>query len=317
MNIGRKIDSYDVEIIIGETDPISKAKKIYYIKNYNVDKIEEYFDNIKLFPIDLKARTILTFSSTNKKEDIIAIYSFLIGFTGRRLDYSIDGKIINIDRYVNMARKKTDLGRDVVKNEEIYICEDEGPDKISIKSEITDEIVSLIRYTKKLTIHSTEMPLEQELLHYILISSIRIKEKAENLPMYNNKNNEFDMDAIRKRGSEHKKAKRNNYIIEIIEKNELSERQKSLIEADNYDISKVITFLGSEKNEEIDFWRCTRPDNHRNGDLNPSMLINENKIRCYRCDTEEIGPVRLIIETLDISPDEAIDLINKIKLIGS
>jgi hypothetical protein len=47
------------------------------------------------------------------------------------------------------------------------------------------------------------------------------------------------------------------------------------------------------------------------------MLINENKIRCYRCDTEEIGPVRLIIETLDISPDEAIDLINKLKLIGS
>jgi hypothetical protein len=39
------------------------------------------------------------------------------------------------------------------------------------------------------------------------------------------------------------------------------------------------------------------------------MKINEEKVRCYRCDLEAIDAVRLIMDSLEITPDEASKII--------
>jgi hypothetical protein len=142
---------------------------------------------------------------------------------------------------------------------------------------------------------------------------LRIKDKAENLPSFCNIVGDcIDLDEYRKKGSEYKKRLRSVIEIELIERTDLSERQVEIEKYDQIDIAKVISFLGSKKNEDLDLWHCTRPYNHRNKDANPSMTIIDNKTRCFRCDTEEIGPIRVILETLNISPDDAVNVIKNI-----
>jgi hypothetical protein len=109
-----------------------------------------------------------------------------------------------------------------------------------------------------------------------------------------------------------KKTIRSDDRSEIVEKISLTKRQESMIESDNIDMGKVLIYLSSVYNEESGFWRCTRPQNHKNGDANPSMVLADNKSRCFRCDTEEIGPVRILVDTLKISPDDAVDIIKSI-----
>jgi hypothetical protein len=309
------LDNYDVEILINTKEKSSNAKKIYYIKIDNIENIEKILNEEKINPNDLKSKTLVSLSSIDSKDLVLSIYSFIIGYAGRRVDFSFDGYITKIDKLHNFARKKIDAGKIELQNEEVIIGDKKNSEEINInfKSEITPDLVSTLRYAKKLIIKESSISVQQELLQFVIISSLRIKDKAENLPSFCNIIGDcIDLDEYRKKGSEYKKRLRSVIEIELIERTDLSERQVEIEKYDQIDIAKVISFLGSKKNEDLDLWHCTRPYNHRNKDANPSMTIIDNKTRCFRCDTEEIGPIRVILETLNISPDDAVNVIKNI-----
>lgn len=306
------VDNYDVEILINNEEKNSNAKKVYSLSVDNIDNIEDIFLQAKINPIDLKSKTLINLSNNDNKDMVLSLYSFIVGYAGRRVDIAFDGNITKIDKLHNFARKKDDAGKIELQNEEIIVGDENSKDGkiINFKSEITQELVSIIRYSKKLIIKESNVSVQQELLQFIIISSLRIKDKAENLPSFcNSSGDNIELDEFRKKGSEFKKRLRSIIDIEIIDRTALSERQLEIEKYDQTDIARVISFLGSKKNSELDLWHCTRPYNHRNNDANPSMAIINNKTRCFRCDTEEIGPIRIILETLSISPDEAVQII--------
>lgn len=305
------LDNYDVEILINTKEKTSNANKNYSIIIDNIENIEEVFKENKINPNDLKSKTLVSLSSNNKKDLVLSIYSFILGYAGRRVDFAFDGQIIKIDRLHNFARKKIDAGKIELQNDEVVIGDKDNLEGIAInfKSEITPELVSALRYAKKIIIKESNNSVQQELLQFIIISSLRIKDKAENLPSYIINDLIIELDEFRKRGSEFKKRLRSQIDIEIIERSSLSDRQLEIEKYDQVDIAKVISFLGSKRNDDLDLWHCTRPYNHRNNDANPSMAIINNKTRCFRCDTEEIGPIRVLTETLNISPDDAVNII--------
>lgn len=305
------LDNYDVEILINIKEKTSNANKNYSIIIDNIDNIEEVFKENKINPNDLKSKTLVSLSSKDKKNLVLSIYSFILGYAGRRVDFAFDGQIIKIDKLHNFARKKIDAGKIELHNDEVVIGDKDNLDGIAInfKSEITPELVSTLRYAKKIIIKESNNSVQQELLQFIIISSLRIKDKAENLPSFISNDLNIELDEYRKKGSEFKKRLRSLIDIELIERSSLSDRQLEIEKYDQVDIAKVISFLGSKKNDDLDLWHCTRPYNHRNNDANPSMTIINNKTRCFRCDTEEIGPIRVLIETLNISPDDAVNII--------
>jgi len=58
-------------------------------------------------------------------------------------------------------------------------------------------------------------------------------------------------------------------------------------------------------------FHCWRPENHTNGDREPSVSCWEeaNRLKCFVCDRPAIGAINLVIELLGVEPSRAIDWI--------
>lgn len=306
---------YDVEILLNSKIPRFATKSVFNINVDDINLIEDSFTNSQIKPIDLKSKVIISFDQRIDKKVLLALYSFLVGMSGRRLDFGYDSNAVNVDLFYKMSLRVADAGKiDEIPERVVIGTKTKSTDLvIDYKSEITPEVASLIRYSKELLIRESKEKSNNELINFIIISSIRVKNKAENMPFFIEANeNEIDLDSFRKRGSDMKKTIKSDDRSEIVEKISLTKRQENIIESDNIDMAKVLLYLSSIYNEESGFWRCTRPQNHKNGDANPSMVLAENRSRCFRCDTEEIGPVRILVDTLKISPDDAVDIIKSI-----
>jgi hypothetical protein len=65
------------------------------------------------------------------------------------------------------------------------------------------------------------------------------------------------------------------------------------------DIELVARLLGIEVNSQH-FASCFRPDNHRNGDANPSLhfLRRKNCAFCFRCDRRAMNPIDFVMAVL-------------------
>ena len=115
----------------------------------------------------------------------------------------------------------------------------------------------------------------------------------------------LDLEAIRKEGGKIRRSSRTDDRTELMSPVDLTMRQRVLMEAAEVNVEETLVKLHSHRNEDTGLWRCSRPQNHRNGDANPSSHVDDNKVRCYKCDLEPLDPLRLVMETLNISPDDA------------
>lgn len=96
---------------------------------------------------------------------------------------------------------------------------------------------------------------------------------------------------------------------QLVDPKPLSSQRKTLIDARTAPMEPVLAMLGSELSADGAFYRCPRPQNHANGDANPSMRINENKVRCFVCDPEWVDPLSLVLSARGLAPIEAARLI--------
>ena len=117
--------------------------------------------------------------------------------------------------------------------------------------------------------------------------------------------NVVDLEEVRKAGAALRRAKRVDDRSEVASPIDLSARQRYLMQAASVSVEETLMRLDSHVNAETGFWRCSRPNRHRNGDANPSSHVEGNKVRCYRCDKEPLDSLRLVMDTLSITPDEA------------
>ena len=89
---------------------------------------------------------------------------------------------------------------------------------------------------------------------------------------------------------------------------EISDRLARIAEANSRDIEGTLRLLGTRQGPpEKNVWHCSRPERHTNGDRVPSMRQSNGMVRCMRCDDEQIGPVRLVADTLHMSAEDAAD----------
>lgn len=117
--------------------------------------------------------------------------------------------------------------------------------------------------------------------------------------------NVVDLEEVRKAGAALRRAKRVDDRSEVASPIDLSTRQRYLMQAASVSVEETLMRLDSHVNADTGFWRCSRPNRHRNGDANPSSHVEDNKVRCYRCDKEPLDSLRLVMDTLNITPDEA------------
>lgn len=114
-----------------------------------------------------------------------------------------------------------------------------------------------------------------------------------------------DLEAARKDGEKVRRSSRTDDRSELMPPVDLTPRQRTLLAAAETDVERTLVRLNSYRNMDTGLWRCSRPGNHRNGDANPSSHVEDNKVRCYKCDLEPLDSLRLVVETLGLSPDDA------------
>ena len=336
----------------------------------NLEKLRNAIKDSGISAADLRSKTLLILDSKYNLDNIL-LYSFMIGFSGRRLDVFNSNKVIEGASLNHFGLISKDNGKPNTNVEELILTDNEI-EKIDQFQNKDIDFISKIRYNKKCYLLLENNIID--LTFFIKIASLRIRNNADHFPYLiknsndwahivekvNNSNlkkesiteesslentgNDIDDDHLgnsndnedriskinaeeavipiynpedyRKLGNELRREIKIDNRNTIVEKNNLSPRIEELSQLANLNIEEALKYLGSYPDSEGIYWRCPRPERHNNGDLNPSMKINEGKVRCYKCDNEEIDTLRLLMDTLLISTDDAAKILRSNYLVN-
>lgn len=250
-------------------------------------------------------------------------YAALCGFAGRRIDAYADGTVMEFSRLSPSGEAFEDAGRpgEFLKWAQVGGPAAEGIPTVHLGAGpqsglVSPEAASVIRYAARLRM--VPPPSTREALAaFVLIAAVRrraddrfpfLSTGTEPTPLAKDDPNQgIDLELVRREAAKYRQELRaDRSRAEVVPPVPVSARNKRIATANAADIRELLRRLGSTSDEDGGLWRCPRPRNHSNGDQNPSMKVyGHNRTRCQRCDAEKIGPIRLVVETLGLSPDEA------------
>lgn len=272
---------------------------------------------MELTAADLRARTLFV-TDAGRPDAAVLAYAALIGFAGRRLDFSDSDAAFEASSLHNThARLVEDVERP-----------DDAPDFLQVGGEgpvgvpfipagaaLTTEDIRMIRYAKRLRLYVGALGAVEALSLLIAVGALRQRAGADRLPLLvldatapltdENGVVGVDLDLLRRNANELRRSRRIDDRDALVDTIDTTPRIDRLRCAAAVPIEAALHLLGSHQDPESGYWRCPRPDRHRNGDANPSLKVTDGRVRCYRCDTESLDSLRLVIDTLGCSPDDA------------
>lgn len=274
-----------------------------------------------LTPADFRSRVIFM-----APDDPLCLvpYAALCGFAGRRIDAYAGDTVLEFSRLAPDGRAFPDAGRPPG---HLMWAQAGGPDtpdapgmptvRLAPGSAglTTPETVTVIRYAARLRMVPPAAARDL-LTMFLLIAAIRrrsddrfpyLSTGAEPAPVTKDDPAQgIDLEKVRRAGADHRRQMRAvRRAAEIVPPVPVSARDQRIAQANGADITRVLARLGSTA-DPSGRWRCPRPGRHANSDENPSLtLYGDNRVRCQRCDAEKVGPIRLIIDVLGLTPDEA------------
>lgn len=271
-----------------------------------------------LTPADLRSRTVVVVGGDARCA--VAMYSLLVGFAGRYLDISDGTKAVPAEMIVQSAQRWPSNPRP---SEPLLLAQigADHPQLISVglAGALQPSEVAVVSYSRRLRFAPSADPVAA-LMQLVAIAAIRRRGVDDRLPnvvrgdevlsgtLRDALGVGLDLEALRRAGQELRRRSLpdRGALVELAAPDERSQR---LLRAADADIAHVLVRLGARQNEETGLWHCPRPDRHTNGDANASMKLTSQRIRCFRCDSEKVDPLRLAIDTLGCSADEAADWI--------
>ena len=302
---------YEVVLYVGKNKP--KLEGIAAVIELNPvsaahEDILAAIINSALTPADLRARTLLLIDEFTDKSIASALYAALVGFAGRRLDFSTGAEPVSAALLHAAGTSAEDLGKPEEPFEHVTVGRAAG--SLDPTQALSVEDVTRIRYARHVTLEPVGTGVSMSLTQLIVTAAIRVRNGADYFPAYSDNDGTLvDLDALRRAGSELRRSIRTDFRDAIAPNQPISERQNRLIAASLLSMEATLALLGSTQADDSGFWRCTRPERHRNGDANPSMRVVDGKVRCFRCDTEPVDPLRLVVDTMNLSPDDAVSML--------
>lgn len=239
-------------------------------------------------PADSRTRVELVVPDAADPLDAVILYTTLAGFLGRFLPARIGD----------------------VQVEAITDTIDPGPKPAVIADELdidieTDASDTDVHYARKLNLNPAGLNAGQTVQMFVGISQVRARPQSSRLPNVGDTN----LEEVRRTAALRRAEARHATAATHVDKADVTPRLARLQAAATHPIAGILTRLGTTHDEAGENWHCPRPDRHSNGDQNPSMRIVDEKIRCFRCDPEWIDSLRVVMDTLNLSPDEAADWI--------
>jgi hypothetical protein len=300
---------YEVVLYHGAAQPMLEG--VSAVINLDASGPEQVIDCLRasgLTPADLRSKTLFLVDEFSDHRVALALYAALVGFAGRRLDFSTGAGTTIAGSLHHAGLTAEDTGRPEHPVELVTV----GPalaDEPTIDPgrPLDPGTVTTIRYARKVQLHPTAPGNQPLLTQFIVMSALRVRNGAEHFPALVGANGAVvELDLLRREGSELRRSIHTDVRDALVPALPVTKRQEALVHAASIEMELVLVKLGSEQNVETGYWRCTRPGRHRNGDANPSMKVDEGRVRCFRCDTEPVDSLRLVIDTLDLAPDAAL-----------
>lgn len=268
---------------------------------------------------DLRTRTLFV-AGPGSVERAVLVYAALCGFAGRHLDFTDMLSVTDARAMHDSMQEVVDTGKPLIPDERLVIAVGASFD---VTAELSIEEFSKIRYSRQVLFVADQKSVRESLEALVTCNGIRARGTSERFPVMLPANlyAEFDisqevlpvecvdLEVLRKHAAQLRRDRRIDDRGEIVAAEEVSPRCQKLIDAAMVDPTLILVRLGSVLNEETGFWRCPRPERHRNGDANPSARVQDNSFRCFRCDLEHIDSLRLVMDTKNLCPDDAADWI--------
>lgn len=274
-----------------------------------------------LTPADLRSRTLVVFAAAAQPS--LLMYAALCGFSGRRMDFLVlpePGEAVAALQLGAFAAGMAGPEKPATPPEFVQVGT-AHPDVPSVPagSELDETQIGLIRHARKLRFAPDTTDTHRTLVQFVTVCGLRVRGTAERFPLYVQPGDDLtdadgqpvgvDLDQLRRDGAGLRRAIRSDDRSAVTEPAAPTARMLHLAEAAARPLDEILVRLGSHRNDQTGLWRCPRPERHRNGDANPSTRVDEAGLICFRCDLEPIDTLRVVIDTLNIAPDQAADWI--------
>lgn len=298
---------YQVCLFMGRQAPTIEGTAVIplFTEGPSTEEIEEVLRVSGLTPSDLRARTLFMVDSADVVA-VLSLYSFLIGFCGRRLDVAVKDEVIDASALHDAASRLPDSGKPEIPHEFMVAGEQSAEfPYVDSGSELTPDDVSAVKYARKVLL-ARPSDVRSAVVEFLAVSGLRFRNNSDRLPFLATvPGEEVDLDSLRRAGGEMRRSIRTDNRNSVVAPVDLTERQARWLAAASSAMPAVLERLGSVQNEDTELWRCPRPERHTNGDANPSMKVTDNMVRCFRCDAEPVDALRLVMDSRELTPDEA------------
>lgn len=345
---GHHVPEWAIVLTIGEVDVEAYRQDCSQLVALEVDAPEvdavaAAISAAGLGPADLRAKALLAVTDADAdRKMVLAVYSALCGFAGRRLDVMVGPDLLELSEFDRVLRSASDAGRPSVIPDIVQVG---GPDRddvtrVDVTGGFTPENLSLIRFARRLRLVPADST-ALTLTHLVAITAVRGRAGMERFPYLSDGTEPavvadgevpgIDLHALRRSGEDLRRQLRGDTRDAVADFVNPSPRSRAFVEAAAVDLDTVLGLLGSlprvievpERGDdgaltgnmvEVEAWHCPKPQNHTNGDASPSARLLEGRdgkpgFRCFRCLPERVDALRLVMWARDCSVDEAADWI--------
>lgn len=274
----------------------------------DLESVKAVFEASGISAGDLRSQVVVI--ADGDRLSAIAAWAYLVGFASRHLDVITRKGVVAGEALWLGGGRQFDGGRPSTKPEEIFVGDVEDGIRIQQPSDLgklSRQDISTIRFARK--IRFVPGPdLFDSLALVMAISGIRARGNTERMPSVAVGPDEYlSLEELRQAGFEARRAEMAAVEHPRLPAEALTARQQRLNSAAERDIHEVLGLLGVHEHESL--YHCPRPERHTHGDATASMRVSEGRVRCGRCDGEWIDALRLTMDCLRRSPDEAADLL--------
>ena len=247
---------------------------------------------------DLRSRTVVCVPDTGAES--LSCWAYVSGLAGRVLDVVADDQLYDCTGPLSSGREAEETGRPGRKIDSFQVT------VAQVLNGLDRDEVGAARYARRTSLVWCDDPVVYQAAAWL--AGVRDRRgDGGRLPQLDIDGEDLDLEGVRLAGAAKRRqtnAAANQAVAEAVE---LSERQLRLVGAAAVAVGDVLTAMGS--NQDGGLWNCPRPGRHTHGDAVPSLRVSENSVRCFRCDSEWMDPLRLVMDAMQIGPDDAADLL--------
>lgn len=285
-------ETTSVALLLGDPDDSGGAARVEELKlptPVTAEGVVAQLTKSDISPSDVRARVELVMPPVVAATDAAVLYATFAGYVGRFMPVRLSDGDVNAHTPALTPPARPD----------------EIAEQLTVTAE-TDLSDPQVHYARRVALDVEGLTVRQSLQLLVTVAAVRRRPRHERLPdVAAGEGEPVRLEDARKLGAAHRSDRRKPSAGTLVEHRDPSPRLDRLQQAADAPIADVLRRLGATTDPTGEKWHCPRPDRHSNGDQNPSLKIVDARTRCFRCDPEWVDSLRLVIDTMDMTPDEA------------